>query len=144
MRKFVVLCMMMLMAGPMMAQPLTSVEKDFFTKQMEDQQKNWNLADIDGYMGYYWASDSLLFITAGKVRKGWQNIRDSYENKYPDAAAMGTLAYSELFFYKLDKKKVICTGAWKINRKDEVIGGTFTLIWAKVKSRWVIIMDHTE
>jgi ketosteroid isomerase-like protein len=111
---------------------------------MMNQQKSWNLADIDGYMSYYWGSDSLLFVTGDKVRKGWQNIRDNYEKKYPDSTAMGTLEYSKLFFYKIDKKKVFCTGSWAITRADGKLEGTFTLIWSKIKNRWVIIMDHTE
>jgi ketosteroid isomerase-like protein len=144
MKKCVFLLMFLVAGITSMAQPLSPSEKEFFTRQMTDQQKNWNLGDIDGYMAYYWGSDSLMFVSKGTVRKGWQNIRDNYEKKYPDAEHMGTLEYSELYFYKLDKKKVFCTGAWKINRNNEVLSGTFTLIWVKIKSRWVITMDHTE
>lgn len=144
MKKIVMLFVLLLFAGTVISQPLTPTEKEFFTRQMQDQQKSWNLGDIDGYMGYYWGSDSLLFISKGKIRMGWQNIRDNYEKKYPDAVSMGTLEYSDLVFYKIDKKKVFCTGSWKIQRKEESLSGTFTLIWKKIKSRWVIIMDHTE
>lgn len=144
MKKCVFLLLLLAGSFTLSAQPLNATENEFFTRQMADQQKNWNIGDIDGYMTYYWGSDSLMFVSKGKVSKGWQNIRDNYEKKYPDAASMGTLEFSELYFYKLDKKKVFCTGAWKINRKDEVLSGTFTLIWVKIKSRWVITMDHTE
>ncbi len=144
MKKWALIFLMVLAGNSLFAQPLTANEKLFFTQQMADQQKNWNLGDIDGYMSYYWGSDSLIFISKGKATRGWQNIRDNYEKKYPDAVSMGTLEYSDLYFYKLDKKRVFCTGAWKINRKEEVLSGTFTLIWVKVKSRWVITMDHTE
>jgi ketosteroid isomerase-like protein len=144
MKRLVLFIFGCLLFGNIIAQPLTVEEKKFFSIQMADQQKNWNLGDIDGYMSYYWGSDSLLFISKGKVTMGWQRIRDNYEKKYPDQERMGTLEYSDLLFYKLDKKKVICTGAWKVDRKKENLSGTFTLIWSKIKGRWVIIIDHTE
>jgi ketosteroid isomerase-like protein len=144
MKKWVFVLAMCLCGFAVYAQPLTSTEKEYFTRQMADQQKAWNLGDIDGYMSYYWGSDSLIMVTKGQARMGWQNIRDNYEKKYPDAASMGILEYSDLYFYKLDKKKVFCSGSWKVTRKENSISGTFTLIWVKVKSRWVITMDHTE
>lgn len=144
MKKLLMFFAALLFIAKAFAQPLTVEENKFFTQQLADQQKNWNLGDIDGYMSYYWGSDSLIFISKGKVTMGWQNIRDNYEIKYPDQISMGVLEFSELTFYKLDKKKIICTGTWKLLRKEENLGGTFTLIWKKIKSRWVIIFDHTE
>ncbi len=144
MKRIVLIVLMVMTIGALAAQPLTREQTDFFTRQMMDQQKNWNLGDIDGYMSYYWGSDSLLFISQGTVKKGWQNIRDSYENKYPDTTAMGTLEYSKLVFYMVDKKTLFSTGSWKITRSTGMLDGTFTLIWKKIKGRWVITMDHTE
>lgn len=144
MKKHLMLLLLLAMTGPVFSQTPTELEKKFFTMQMADQQKYWNLGDIDGYMSYYWASDSLIFISGGKVKLGWQNIRDGYEKKYPDQAHMGTLEFSNLIFYKLDKKKILCAGSWKLTRTEGDSGGTFTLIWKKIKGHWVIIIDHTE
>lgn len=144
MKRIVLIGLMVMTSGILAAQPLTREQTDFFTRQMMDQQKNWNLGDIDGYMSYYWGSDSLMFFSQGTVKKGWQNIRDGYETKYPDAAAMGVLEYNKLTFYMIDKKTLFCTGTWKIDRSKETLRGTFTLIWKKIKGRWVITMDHTE
>lgn len=138
-----ILCCLML-AGKLLAQPLTAAEKVYFDQQMTAQMKSWNLGDVDGFMSYYWGSDSLLFVTQGAAKRGWQNIRDSYEKKYPNQEAMGTLTYDKLYFYKIDKKTVFCTGNWALKIAEKEIGGTFTLIWKKIKNRWVITMDHTE
>ena len=126
------------------AQPLNQYEQAYFKQMLANQEKYWNFGDIDGYMSYYWGSDSLIFISKGKLTKGWQHIRDGYEKKYPDTLSMGKLEFTNLFFYKLDKKKVIATGSWKLLRQGGDMGGTFTLIWKKIHGRWVIILDHTE
>jgi ketosteroid isomerase-like protein len=126
------------------AQPLTDTERTYFEAQMKNQAKAWSIGDLDGYMSYYWGSDSLLFVTKGVAKRGWQNIRDGYEKKYPTPDDMGTLEFTDLYFYRLDGKKIFCTGSWKVMRKEDALSGTFTLIWKKVKSRWVIVMDHTE
>ena len=144
MKRILMLWMGVLFAGALVAQPLTESEKDYFVAQMTNQAKAWSIGDLDGYMSYYWGSDSLIFVTKGVAKKGWQYLRDGYEKKYPTAEDMGVLVYSDLYFYKLDSKKIFCTGSWKVTRKEDVLSGTFTLIWKKIKGRWVIIMDHTE
>jgi ketosteroid isomerase-like protein len=128
---------------PLWGQSLTAEENIFFNQQMSDQQKSWNAGDLDGYMSYYWESDSLIFISGEKRTLGWQKTRDNYESKYPDATLMGTLEYGNLFFYKLDKNTIITTGTWKLQRNAGNLEGSFTLIWRKLKGRWVIIIDHT-
>ncbi len=144
MKRNLMMMIAVLWAATLMAQPLSVEEKVFFDQQMSNQAKSWNMGDVDGFMSYYWGSDSLLFVTGGQVRRGWQNIRDSYEKKYPGPEAMGTLEYSHLYFYKIDKKTVFCTGSWALVISGERKDGTFTLIWKKIKNRWVITMDHTE
>ena len=144
MKRLLLLCTISLSIGNLTAQPLTEAEHFYFTQMMMNQQKYWNMADVDGFMSYYWGSDSLIFVSRGKLTKGWQNMRDNYEKKYPDSTAMGKYECSDLFFYKLDSKKIITTGAWKVDRNGDIQSGRFTLIWKKIKGRWVIIMDHTS
>jgi hypothetical protein len=143
MKRLLFLLFFLFLFSQLRAQPLNSEEKIYFQQMMLNQQKYWNLGDIDGYMSFYWGSDSLLFISNGKAKKGWQNIRDSYEKKYPDSVSRGILEYTDLYFYKLDNKKVIITGSWKLIRQSGDLGGSFTLIWKKIHGRWVIVLDHT-
>jgi hypothetical protein len=143
MKRFLFIPLCILLFVQLRAQSPTPEEKIYFQQMMLNQQKYWNLGDIDGYMSFYWGSDSLLFISNGIAKKGWQNIRDSYEKKYPDSASRGTLIYDDLFLYKLDKKKAILTGSWKLIRQSGDLSGSFTLIWKKINKCWVIIVDHT-
>ena len=49
---------------------------------MEQQQLTWNSGDIDGFMGYYWKSDSLSFIGKSGITRGWQATLDNYKKSY--------------------------------------------------------------
>jgi hypothetical protein len=143
MKRFLLIFFFIFLFFQIRAQQLTHEETIYFRQMMLNQQKYWNMGDIDGYMSFYWGSDSLLFISGGKAKKGWQNIRDSYEKKYPDSSSRGTLEFGDLYFYKLAKKEVIITGSWKLIRQSGDLGGSFTLIWKKINGRWVIVLDHT-
>jgi hypothetical protein len=44
-------------------------EKILFS--MSEQEKAWNKGDIEGYMAYYWKSDSLKFIGKSGITYGW-------------------------------------------------------------------------
>jgi hypothetical protein len=143
MKRLLIIPLFIFLFSQIGAQSLTQYEQIYFTQLLRAQEKYWNFGDIDGYMNYYWGSDSLIFVSTGKLTRGWQKIRDAYEKKYPDTISMGKLQFGDLFFYRLDKKKVITTGSWKLIRQNGNLGGNFTLIWKKIRGRWVIILDYT-
>ena len=45
---------------------------------IDSQTAAWNRGDIPGYMKGYWYSDSLLFTSGGRVRRGWQETLEKY------------------------------------------------------------------
>jgi hypothetical protein len=49
----------------------------------------WNAHDLDGYLEVYWKSPELLVIVDSEQFNGWQQLRDSYINGYPNRNAMG-------------------------------------------------------
>ena len=108
-------------------------------------QKNaWNKGDINQFMETYWKNDSLMFIGKNGVTYGWQNTLDNYKKGYPDTAAMGKLKFDILHVKKLSSSYYSVVGKWYLARSIGDVGGHFTLIFKKIKDKWLIVSDHSS
>ena len=95
-------------------------------------------------MGTYWQSDSLMFIGKSGVTYGWQNTLNNYKKGYPDTAAMGKLQFDILEVKRLSVMYFFVVGKWHLTRSIGDVGGHFTLLFKKVKNKWVIVADHSS
>ena len=111
---------------------------------LEEQRLYWNTGDKEKFMGTYWQSDSLMFIGKSGVTYGWQNTLDNYKKGYPDTAAMGKLNFDILEVKRLSVMYFFVVGKWHLTRSIGDVGGHFTLLFKKVKSKWVIVADHSS
>lgn len=111
---------------------------------LEEQRMAWNTGDLQTFMGTYWQSDSLMFIGKTGVTYGWQNTLDNYKKGYPDTAAMGKLAFDILEVKRLSVMYFFVVGKWHLTRSIGNVGGHFTLLFKKVKNKWVIVTDHSS
>jgi ketosteroid isomerase-like protein len=111
---------------------------------MQKQQMAWNKADIEGFMEYYWKSDSLKFIGNKGLTYGWQKTLDNYKKSYPSAEEMGVLAFDINSAELLGKTAIYVIGKWTLHRNDKDVGGYYTLLWKKINGKWVIVADHTS
>ena len=112
--------------------------------EIRKQQDCWNNADLECFMQGYWKSDSLMFIGKNGVNYGWQTTFDNYKRSYPDAAAMGELAFKIISTNMLSKDAIFIVGQWTLKRESGDLGGHFSLLWKKIEGRWVIVADHTS
>ncbi|MEZ4773753.1 MAG: nuclear transport factor 2 family protein [Bacteroidia bacterium] len=126
------------------AQTLSSGDKTAIMAVFLDQEKAWNAGDVDRFMEGYWKSDSLTFIGSSGITYGWTQTRDNYKKRYPDRTAMGTLSFKILRLEKLDKNTAFLIGTFHLKREIGDLGGYFTLVWKKIKGKWVIVSDHTS
>ena len=113
-------------------------------KVLEDQRIAWNQGDLKTYMEGYWHSDSLVFIGKNGPKYGWDNTLANYQKSYPDVNAMGYLDFANLQITLLNNKFVYVSGSWKLTRTKDELKGYFTLLFKKVKGKWVIISDHSS
>ena len=113
-------------------------------KQMQLQQDAWNKGDLKTYMSTYWKSDSLMFIGKTGVTYGWENTLRNYERGYPDTSAMGKLQFNLLKVKKLSKTYFFILGKWHLTRSVGDIGGHFTLLFKRIKGKWLIVSDHSS
>ncbi|GAB3499400.1 hypothetical protein GCM10027341_22630 [Spirosoma knui] len=112
---------------------------------LKRQTEDWNAGRVDKFMNGYWQSDSLTFVGKVGITYGYQATLANYKKRYPDRASMGTLKFDilQIDFPASDVAYVI--GRWHLTRpKVGDAGGHFTLLWRKIKKRWVIVSDHSS
>lgn len=108
------------------------------------QTAAWNRGDLEGFMDGYWQNDSLMFIGKSGVTYGWQNTLNNYKRGYPDTAAMGKLHFDIIQVKRLSVMYFSVVGKWHLARTAGDLSGHFTLLFRKIKNKWVIISDHSS
>ena len=111
---------------------------------MNEQTAAWNAGDMIRYMNTYWKNDSLMFIGKSGVTYGWENTLKNYQRGYPDTAAMGKLDFELISLKRLSVMYYSVVGKWHLKRTAGDLKGAFTLLFKKIKNRWVIVQDHSS
>ncbi|MFD2936900.1 YybH family protein [Spirosoma flavum] len=112
---------------------------------LKRQTDDWNAGRVDKFMVGYWNSDSLTFVGKVGITYGYQATLANYQKRYPDRASMGTLKFDILQLDLLTPNIAYVIGRFHLTRPE--IGnaeGHFTLLWRKIKNRWVIVSDHSS
>jgi ketosteroid isomerase-like protein len=113
-------------------------------KILDDQTTAWNRGDIENFMSGYWENDSLLFIGKSGITSGWKQTLANYKKGYPDTAAMGKLSFNIIQVKRLSGMYFSVVGKWNLTRSIGDLSGHYTLLFRKVKGKWVIIQDHSS
>lgn len=111
---------------------------------LQKQTVAWNNGNIDEFMIGYWQSDSLMFIGKSGVTNGYQNTLNNYKKNYSDTAQMGKLIFDILKVNRLSAEYYWVLGKWFLKRSVGDIGGHYTLLFRKIKGKWVIVADHSS
>lgn len=125
-------------------------ERQAIRQVLEEQQAAWNAGRLESFMAGYARTDTLRFASGGTVRRGWQQAMEGYQRRYPDRAAMGTLAFSDLDIDLLEQRTALVFGRWQLTGRADgsTPGGLFTLLFKKVPTdggpAWRVVYDHTS
>ncbi|HLP92538.1 MAG TPA: nuclear transport factor 2 family protein [Saprospiraceae bacterium] len=111
---------------------------------MAAQELAWNRFDLEGFMEGYWNSDSLKFIGSRGLTYGWQQTLNNYRKSYATPEAMGKLKFTIISVELLSRKSAFVIGQWRLDRTKDVLNGHYTLLWKKIKGKWVIVADHSS
>jgi ketosteroid isomerase-like protein len=111
---------------------------------LEEQRLAWNNGETEKFMSAYWQSDSLMFIGKSGITYGWQNTLNNYKKGYPDTATMGKLKFDIVEVKRLSAMYFFVVGKWHLTRSIGNVEGHFTLLFRKVKNKWVIVADHSS
>ena len=108
------------------------------------QNAAWNRGDVDAFMVGYWENDSLMFIGESGVTYGYKNTLSNYKKNYPDTTTMGKLTFTLIKVKQLSTEYFHVTGKYYLTRTIGDASGHFTLLFRKIKGKWVIISDHSS
>ena len=111
---------------------------------LNNQSKAWSKGNLKEFMQGYWQNDSLMFTGKNGLKYGYKTMLANYEKNYPDTAAMGKLQFDLLQLKKLSSKHYYVIGKWQLQRTAGNLQGYFSLLFRKIKNRWLIISDHTS
>ncbi len=143
MKRYLSIIALLLIATSVFSQKSTKM-KPVIEKIMHDQQLAWNKGDLDGFMSSYWNDDSLKFIGKNGITYGCKSTLEHYKKSYPDKATMGELTFAIISVEELSKTSCYVIGKWDLKREKGDVGGYYTLLWKKIKGKWVIVTDHTS
>jgi len=114
-------------------------------RQILDRQiSDWNKGNIEEFAKGYWENDSLMFIGKTGVTYGYANMIDNYKKGYSDTAQMGKLSFNILHVNRISSDAYFVVGKWFLKRSVGDIGGHYTLLFRKIKGKWVIVADHSS
>jgi beta-aspartyl-peptidase (threonine type) len=112
---------------------------------LEAQVRDWNEADLEGFLGGYLRSPSLTFYGGGTVVSGFDALRERYERNYrAPGKEMGRLAFHDLAVDLLASDAAVVRGRWEVRTSKETLGGLFTLLVRRLRGGWHIVHDHTS
>lgn len=112
---------------------------------LKRQTEDWNAGRVDKFMNGYWVSDSLTFVGKAGITYGYEATLANYKKRYPDRASMGSLKFDILQMDFPSPTVAYVIGRFHLTRpKVGDANGHFTLLWRKIKKRWVIVSDHSS
>lgn len=120
--------------------PDEKLVRDILTRQTV----SWNEGNLEDFMKGYWNNDSLLFIGQKGPTHGYQTTLENYKKHYPDAAARGVLRFDILQMKRLSVMYFFVVGKFHLERTIGNAEGYFTLLFKKIKGKWVIVVDHSS
>ena len=121
----------------------TSADKKQILGILDRQTKAWNEGKVVDFMNGYWESDSLMYIGKSGVTYGYNSTLERYKKNYPDKSTMGILKFDIIKVEFTSKEVCFIVGKWHLTRPEKGdVGGHYTLLWRKMKGKWVIVADH--
>jgi len=120
-------------------------DKDQIYKTMNRQAADWNKGNIASFMNGYWESDSLMFVGKSGVTYGYKATYENYLKRYPDRPTMGTLKFDFINISFPEPNVAFLVGKFYLTRPEKGdASGYYTLLWRKIKGKWLIVCDHTS
>jgi len=121
-----------------------SADEKQILETLKQQTISWNNGDLNEFMKGYWQNDSLMFIGSSGITYGYGNTLERYKKTYSDASKMGKLFFEIVKVKKISPEYYFVVGKWFLRRSAGDIGGMYTLMFRKIKGKWLIIADHSS
>ncbi len=113
---------------------------------LQTQVAAWNRGDLAGFCEVY--QDDTTFLSPSGITRGRQAVLDRYRKRYPDKAAMGTLALDPIETRPASSsgsgpvQAVSIAARWTLSYPDQPpASGLTLLVLHRVGARWQIVQD---
>ncbi|MCB1056993.1 MAG: nuclear transport factor 2 family protein [Acidobacteria bacterium] len=111
-----------------------------------EQVSAWNRGDLDAFCAGY--AEDALFVSPSGLTEGREEVLARYRKRYPDRAAMGTLAIEILEVRTMgesggEPSGVVAVGKWSLGYpdKEEASGHTLLVFRPRPGGGWEIAED---
>ena len=107
---------------------------------IDRQVQAWNRGDLEAFVSVY--AEDAAFVSPTGLTRGRQGVLDRYRKRYPDKAAMGTLALEivETRLAGTDGASVVAR--WSLAYPDKpAASGLTLLVLHRSGDRWLIVQD---
>jgi len=125
--------------------PIDDKVKKGILLNFQRQETCWNKQDIDCFMEAYSKTNPVQAISSKGIVYGYDRILSNYKNKYYPDGTIGHLSFDQFNFRKLTRKLYFVVGRYnlKLEERDKLVQGWFSVIMKKEKGIWVILTDHS-
>jgi uncharacterized protein (TIGR02246 family) len=113
---------------------------------MQTQVEAWNRGDLPAFCEVY--VEDATFLSPSGITRGRQAVLDRYRKRYPDKAAMGTLALDPIETRPVSPRDsgpvpaVTIAARWTLSYPDKPPASGLTLVVLhRVGARWQIVQD---
>lgn len=107
------------------------------------QKSAWNARNIEGFMQYYWNSDTFTYQSGANRLYGWAALLERYKKSY-SGENWGKLDFTDLEVHVLGADVAYVLGRWKLDLRDGPKEGLFTIIFKRFPEGWRIVHDHSS
>jgi ketosteroid isomerase-like protein len=125
------------------AAPLRTPQ-DVIRATLMAQAAAWNEGNLDAFMGTYWKSEDLKFVSGINVTRGWDATLKRYRERYAGGTGLGALSFENIDVKMITDDVSTVTGRYKLVRDGAPSGGVFSLVMRRDNGAWRIVHDHTS
>ncbi len=106
---------------------------------LDAQIAAWNRGDLEAFCATY--ADDAVFASPTGLNRGRQSVLARYRKRYPDRAAMGTLAF-EKEDVRATADTVSIVARWRLSYSDKPEASGLTLVVMKrTPDGWRLVQD---
>ena len=106
---------------------------------LDAQIAAWNRGDLEAFCALY--TEDAVFASTTGLHRGRQAVLERYRKRYPDRAAMGTLAF-EKEDLRATADAVSIVARWRLSYRDKPEASGLTLVVMRRKPEgWRLVQD---
>jgi len=106
---------------------------------LDAQIEAWNRGDLDAFCALY--AEDAVFASPTGLNRGRQAVLERYRKRYPDRAAMGTLAFDKQDV-RATADTVSIVARWRLSYPDKPEASGLTLVvLRRTPDGWRLVQD---